>query len=220
MARKGLSITNADYRLREELWTLRAAFRSKSFWFMALVPFTNGLVINTLVVHQVAHLVGAGYGEVLAASTVRLVGLLGSVGGILWGLISDRLGREIGYTTGGFAAFIGVLHLAFLRDTSSSWILYSFVAFYGLGHGSMAPITAAKTSDLFPGRSLGKILGILSSGFGLGGALGVYAGGYFYDLTGEYLLSFVLVLFAIGIGVVGIWMASKNSPPKRAVSST
>ncbi|UCF55722.1 MAG: MFS transporter, partial [Deltaproteobacteria bacterium] len=103
---------------------------------------------------------------------------------------------------------VGVLLFLFARDTTSPWLIYGFVILYGLGSGSMGPIYAATTADFFPGNSLGRILGTLSIGFGLGGALGPYVGGHFYDHVGSYTLSFLLGMLSIGLGVLGIWMAA------------
>jgi MFS family permease len=193
-------------------WSLRMATRARAFWFMGVASITYGFMMNILVVHLAAHVVDMGYRPVLAASLLGTMGLLASIGGIMGGSLSDRLGREIGYTIGGTAAFIGVLHLLFVRDTSTPWMLWLFVILFGLGQGTMSPISAAKVGDLFPGASLGKIFGILSTCFGVGGALGAYAGGYLYDITGSYSIPFVLVLMSICLGVAGIWLASAPLP--------
>lgn len=189
-------------------WTLRAALCTRPLWWMVLMNFCAGFQTHMLVVHQAAHIVDAGYSRILAASLVGLVSLLASAGGILCGFLSDRVGREIAYTLGGSAAFMGVLFFLFVWDTTSPWILSGFVIFYGLGLGSTWPVGAAAIGDLFPGDSLGRILGIMTIGFGLGGALGTYIGGYLYDIVGSYTFPFLLVLVSIILGILGIWMAS------------
>ncbi len=191
-----------------EQWTLRAAICTRVFWWMALVNFSVGFFVHMLLVHQVAHVVDAGYSTTLAALLVGLVGLLRSVGGVLCGLLSDRVGREIGYTLGSGSAFVGIVIFLLVRNTTSPWMLYAFVFLFGLGSGSFGPTTAAATSDLFLGNSLGRIMGTLSIGWGLGGALGPYLGGYFYDHRGSYTLPFLLVLVNICLGLLGIWMAA------------
>ncbi|RMF85958.1 MAG: MFS transporter [Nitrospinota bacterium] len=196
-------------------WTLRTALRTRAFWWMALVVFSLSFHTNTLVVHQAAHIVDAGYSRILAASLVGMVGLLRSIGGILGGALSDRVGREVGYTLGSGAAFVGILLFLLVQDTSAPWMLYAFVLLYGLGYGSMGPIYAATLADLFPGNSLGRILGILEIGFGLGGAVGAYTGGYLYDRLGNYTLSLQLLLVSVCLGALGIWMAG----PRHRIAS-
>ncbi|MBW1771979.1 MAG: MFS transporter, partial [Deltaproteobacteria bacterium] len=49
---------------------------------------------------------------------------------------------------------------------------------------------------------------VMTMGFGVGSAFGAYIGGYFYDLTGSYLIPFMLVLGSIVVAALGIWMAA------------
>jgi MFS family permease len=189
-------------------WTLKRACFTRSFWWAGLIFFSHGFLINMLVVHQAIYVVDKGYSPLLAAILVGLVGLLGSVGGIFFGFFSDRAGREVSFTAGTGAAFLGVLLLILLKDTSPIWMLYAFAILYGLGVGGMNPTTATTIGDLFPGNSLGRILSIMTMKFGFGGALGAFVGGYFYDKMGSYFIPFLLLLVSIVIGNIAIWMAA------------
>jgi MFS family permease len=193
--------------VKTENWILKEALCTRPFWALFLVTFCNGLLINTMLVHQTIYLVDVGHSQILAASILGLVGLLGSVGGILFGLFSDRFGREIAYTLGSTLALAGALFLPFVGDTTHLWMLYGFAVLYGLGYGSTPSLTASKTGDLFPGSSLGRIMSTQAISFGSGGAIGPYVGGYFYDKMGNYFYPFLLVLLSIVVGIIGIWMA-------------
>lgn len=199
---------NTPSRALSEQWTLRSSLRATAFWWMYLVNIASGFSINLLVVHQAAHVVDAGYSPALAAFHVGLIGLFRSAGGVLCGFISDRVGRETGYTIGGSAAIVGIVFLLLVRDTTSPWMLYAFVILHGLGSGAIGPIGAAATADLFPGNSLGRIFGAFVIGWGLAGALGAYLGGYFYDRVGSYTIPFLLLSISIWLGIIGIWMAA------------
>jgi len=87
-------------------------------------------------------------------------------------------------------------------------MLYGYSILFGLGYGSGGSIGAAATADLFPGNSLGRIMGTSVIGWGLAGALGAYLGGYFYDHVGSYTLPFLFVLISICLGILGMWMAA------------
>jgi MFS family permease len=193
--------------LLSDQWTLKAAIRTGTFWWIGVVYFCMGFILSMVVVHQAAHVVDAGYGVTIAALTVGLVGLLRSGGNIFFGLLSDRIGRELGYTLGSGAALVGFLFFLLVRDTTAPWKLYAFVILFGLGSGCTGPIIAAATADLFPGNYLGRIIGMFVIGFGVGGALGPYLGGYLYDRTGSYTFPFLLVMAIICLGILGIWMA-------------
>ena len=199
-------------------WTLRAALCSSGFWWMGLSFFCVGFATSMLVVHQAAYIVDAGYGVTLAALLVGLLGLLRSMGGILFGYLSDRVDREIACTLGGSAAFVGVVIFLLIRDTTSPWMLYAFVIVLGLGHGSTGPINIATLADLFPGNALGRIIGASSIGHALGGTLGPYLGGYFYDHTESYTVPFLLVMVSFSLWVFTIWMAAPRHRRTPSVS--
>jgi len=103
---------------------------------------------------------------------------------------------------------IGVGALMILRDPSQTWLLYVYVIFFGIGFGSRAVIFSALTADIFSGKGFGSILGYSTVAVGVGGALGSWLGGVFYDLTGSYLVSFALSALLLSISDVCIWVAS------------
>jgi MFS family permease len=206
--RRGILHDETRISIQDVTWTWKVALRTTAFWFLGIVAFSNGFLLNTLLVHQVIYMVDAGYSEMMAASLFGIVGVIGSVGGILCGNLSDRIGRERAYTLGSTAAFAGLLFLMFIKDTSTPWLLYAFVILYGAGYGAVTPLVASATGDLFPGNALGRILSAQALTFGIGGAVGPYLVGYLYDRTGSYDMAFLLLFLFIALGVLGIWIAA------------
>jgi MFS family permease len=201
-----------------ENWAFKAALSSKAFWWVNLTSFCHGFLVNMLIVHQAVHIVDAGFSQILAAFCLGMVGMLGSLGGILFGHISDRAGMRAAITTGCGASFIGVTLLLFLHDTHSHGVLYAATILYGLGQASFSPVYVSAMGDFFPGRSLGRIMSTLSISYGLGGAISSYLAGAFYDHTGTYLIPFLLLLVNIIMGAMGIWMATRRKcHPKYAL---
>jgi MFS family permease len=189
-------------------WTIFDAMRTPRFWLLMVTGAGLGMNLNTLMVHQMAFLTDIGYSKFLGASLLGAVGGLRSLGGLSLGSLSDHLGREVAYSIGSVAAFIGITLLTSMQDTSHAWRLYLFVLMYGLGYGALGPVYASATADLFPGRHLGAILGVLEAGYGLGGAFGAFMAGYLYDQLGHYTVSFSLVLGAIALSCVSLWLAA------------
>jgi MFS family permease len=101
-----------------------------------------------------------------------------------------------------------MLFLLFAGYAESVWMLYAFVVFYGIGSGAMGPVPTAAVGDLFPGKDLGRIFGVLTIAFGTGGALGPYIGGYIFDRTGSYTLPFLMAVVGICVGGAAIWIAA------------
>lgn len=192
----------------QKMWTFKTAFRTKSFWCFLFMGFTQGLAVNTIVVHLAPHVIDLGFSRMLAASMVGLIGLLASIGTILFGFLSDRVGRESGYFMASTSGSLGILLLILTENSPLKWLLYVFVILYGLGYGGISSITAAATGDIFSGRALGRIISTQAVSYGLGSALGAYLGGYFFDLMGNYMIPFVMVLMSIIVGAFALWAAA------------
>lgn len=183
------------------IWTVHACLRSKQFWFLCASFFFTPLAVQGTLIHQVAGVVDKGFSAVQGAFFFGLAGIMGSVGKIFFGWLSDRIGREIAFGIGLGCAFLGVLSLMLLQP-GWPYLLYGYAVFFGLGYGSIAPIIPARTADLFLGPHFGKILGLLSIGGGLGGALGVWLSGKIYDITANYNVSFLISLVSLALAVI------------------
>ena len=194
--------------LSQKMWTFKAVLRSKAFWCFFFIGLTHGVFAHTIVVHLAPHIIDLGFNPMFAATIVGSVGLLGSVGTIVFGSLSDRVGRESGYFIASAGASLGVLLLIFVDGSSLKWLLYVFAITYGLGNGGLLSILAAATGDIFSGNALGRIISTQGITFGVGSALGAYLGGYYFDQTGSYTIPFIVVLLSIIAGAVAFWLAA------------
>jgi predicted MFS family arabinose efflux permease len=202
--RRGRSERSAN----EKQWTAKLALKSLQFWllFIARIGAASGTTV--IVTHQVAHVVDVGYSRLLAATVFGLAGITSSFGRVVFGLIADALSKQAAYTLNILMTLIGVGALMVLRDPSQTWLLYVYVIFFGIGFGSRAVIFSALTVDIFSGKGFGSILGYSTVAVGVGGALGSWLGGLFFDFTGSYLISFALSAVLLAVSDVSIWLAS------------
>lgn len=81
-----------------------------------------------------------------------------------------------------------------------------FALVFGLGMGGSTPVGTSIQADLFQGKQFGTILGTLNMGYGLGGALGAWFGGYVYDTTGSYGLALDAVILATFLSGTLVWV--------------
>jgi MFS family permease len=186
-------------------WSLGRAVRTAGFWWLVLLRFLSGLSFPLMNVHMVAFAVGAGVPPMAAAGALGSVSLVSLAGRILTGWLADRLGRASTLTLTYGSAAVGIIFLSFLAFGGWSGWLLAYVIFYGLAQGSGGIISSARAADLFAGRTFGTIYGWIVLSSGPGEALGVWAGGAIYDLTGSYLWAFAVAVVGLGLGVWTIW---------------
>jgi MFS family permease len=189
-------------------WTLWRAMGTKPFWSLFILVCCLGWLSNITSVHQIAHMLSAGFPSLLAASIVGLLSLVRAVSSTVCGGLSDRFGREVIFSFGALLCCVGLTLLVLLHAPAPIWLLYGYALTYGAGNGVFAAVYAAATADLFFGPHLGTILGVLELGWGLGGFAGSWFGGHWYDRWGSYHGVFALT---IGVGLlscVAMWLAA------------
>jgi MFS family permease len=175
-------------------WTLREAMASFPFWcitFGHLALGTGLFLINT---HAIAHFVVVGFDKLTASFYFGLLGFIRIGATVVWGNLSDHLGRNKAYAVAIFVTTVGVACLIAMAAGAPLWVAYLAILFYGIGHSAGNPTYGAVIGDIFSGKKIGLIFGFLEISFGLGSALGSWIGGYLFDLTGSYGWSFAVCL--------------------------
>jgi MFS family permease len=198
----------AEKEQDQNQWTARLALQSLQFWLLFIARIAAASGTTVIVTHQVAHVVDVGFSKLLSASVFGLAGITSSFGRVIFGFIADRLSKQAAYTLNILMTIVGVGALMILRDPSQAWLLYVYVIFFGIGFGSRAVIFSALTADIFSGKGFGSILGYSTVAVGVGGALGSWLGGAFYDWTGNYLVSFGLSALVLSVSDICIWLAA------------
>jgi len=201
----GYVIINREWA--ETDWTVARAVRTVRFLMLTLLITLFGAGYMMMNTQLVAYLTDKGYSSILAASAVGLQGFIYIFGRFLGGALSDRIGREKALT---ISAAIFILFLALLYAAGmvvSPLLVYLAVISYGIGGAMPLPALMAAVGDIFQGKHLGKIIGIIMLGGFLGGALGAWLGGFMFDRTHSYGPLFVLSALVTLISAALIWKA-------------
>jgi len=193
--------------------TIRDALRTQAFWLLSLSVTMTGLCNMTMVVHQTRLLVDMGYSLPLASLIFGMLGVMRAVGGLIWGPLSDRIGRSacVIVVCGISLVGLALLWLTSLVPAESFalriGLLSGYLLTFGIGYnGGIAPVYASAVSDKFAGRNLGTILGLLDLGFGLGSAVGPWWAGWMFDRYGSY--DAVILGVALGVVLTGLGLAA------------
>ena len=174
--------------------TLAQAVKTYRFWFLFLIFFSGmGVGETTAIAHQVYFFRDVGYEPMQAATIYGVFGVAFTVGN-LCGCFSDRLGREKVFIPGSLLSAVAVSLLFLITDTAQPWMPFLFAVSLGLGWGAAAPALLATAADLFQGRNFGSIMGCLVVGFSLGGAIAPWLAGFLHDRTGNYFITFLILL--------------------------
>jgi MFS family permease len=216
--RKG-EVVILDKEWAEKEWTVRKALRTFRFWAVTLVIANFAAGFFLISVHLVAYLIDKGYSPVMAASVMGLQGLINVVGKFVGGVLCDRIGREKTLTLSIGIFIVCILLLNVGGVVFSPVAIYAFTVFYGLGYGMALPSLIASAADLFQGKHFGAILGFMILGGFLGGALGTWMGGFFFDLTQAYQVNFGVAALVMVISAALIWKA-RPSRVRLIVSQT
>jgi MFS family permease len=200
-------------------WTIKKAIATRSFWLLTLSFFLGSFIIQSVFTHQVAFFVDRGLDALLASYIVGIVGIVSLGGKILWGTLSDKIGREITYTMGIICCILGMLWLTLFNLLPSSNLPYFYALFFGLGYAVQAALPPLITADFFEGQGYGGIFGILMIFVGIGGAFGVWFAGFLYDQIGSYVPVFIITILCAFFSCLNIWWAApgkiRRVPGKR-----
>jgi len=193
--------------------TWQRTLREPAFWLLWLMYFSGALaglmVIGILKPFAGEQLVAAA-GEVtqmqradLLARGVTAVGWLAifnAVGRIVWGMVSDRIGRTPTFV----AMFIfQALVMFFLGGLNTEVSLAVGASLVGFNYGGCFALFPSATADLFGPKNLGANYGWLFTSYGIAGVVGIYAPNTAMEQTGSYFGAFVLagVLCLISAGL-------------------
>ena len=198
-------IVNKDWAAIE--WTLGKAARTLRFWALCCCVFLEGIGLMAILAHQVRFAIDIGFGEMLAASAFGIYGIANVVGHA-FGFVSDRLGRELTFTVATTGAILAILILLQVKEPSQLWMLYLYCILFGLSMGLLALSNYAAIADLFHGKHLGSITGLVITSLGVGFAIGPWLAGFIYDMFGTYNLAFIMAMVTIGVSCFWFWVAA------------
>jgi MFS transporter, OFA family, oxalate/formate antiporter len=184
----------------------RATLRQPAFyvlWAMYFSASVAGLgVIGIVKVFAGEQLVDAARaaGELLteesasalmlgAAKAVGVLALFNALGRVVWGFVSDRIGRTPAFVAMFLLQAATMFALGGMRTETGLVIAASLV---GFNYGGAFALFPSATADLFGARNLGANYGWLFTSYGIAGVVGIAAGNAAKTMTGSYAAAFAM----------------------------
>ena len=173
--------TAADLSLKD---ALNEAAGQKGFWLLCLGFFVCGFQVVFIAVHLPGYLFDNGIAVQVGTTVLALVGLFNIVGTYTAGWMGGIWSKPKLLTW--LYLIRGVVITAFVYLPLSPVSAYAFGIAMGLLWLSTVPLTNGIVASVFGVRHLSMLGGIVFLFHQLGSFMGVWLGGYFYDLTGNY----------------------------------
>ncbi|HHC29191.1 MAG TPA: MFS transporter, partial [Rhodobacterales bacterium] len=189
-----------------ENYTLGEMLRTPQFYLVFLIFAVSagaGLMsIGLMKLYPIEALEAAGYGAVEAsaiAGTAMAVffSLANGLGRILWGMMSDKLGRRRSVLV--MTASQAVFLFGFTAMAGTPWLLYLGAALIGFNYGGAFALFPALTADLFGNDRVGQNYPYVFLSYGAGGIVFPILGGKLGDL-GNFPLAFSITAGACVLG--------------------
>ncbi len=193
------------------LVSLREFARSRVFhalfWSFMVCGFTTTGVIET---HLIFYAAFCGIPPVPSATIFGLLSGINLIGMVLAGYLSDHVHRPF---------FLGALYigraftfLLLMFIGPDFELMLVFAVLFGLVDYATIPVTTSIARSHFGIGRLGLVMGLMTAGHSIGGALGAYAGGAMFDALGTYVWVW---LAALAIALLGGAIAFTIREPER-----
>ncbi len=177
-------------------------YRVKEMWYLGLVYFMYGFSYIIYMTFFAAYLTKEmGLSQAEAGGIWAMVGGLSIFCGVIWGGISDLLGRKYGSALAYATLATAYAIFALVRNPIG---FYLSAAIFGITAWSIPTIMAAAAGDYAGSRLAPAGLGFITLFFGIGQAIGPAVGGYLADITRSFLIPFLL---ASGVAFAGMFFS-------------
>ncbi len=186
-------------------------YRSIHVWHLGLVYVAFGFSYIIYMTFFTKHLIAeGGYTQDEAGSLFMMMGWVSLVCGVLWGTVSDIIGRRRALV------IVYLIHAAsfslFALWSEPAGFTLSAILF-GLSAWSIPAIMAATCGDLLGPRLAPAALGLITLLFGIGQAVAPSIAGAMADATGSF---YAALLLAAGVALLGAFGAFLLRPASTA----
>ena len=189
-------------------------YRSGAVWHLALVYIAFGFSYIIYATFFAKYLQAeGGYTKEAAGNLWAIVGWISIFCGLIWGTVSDLIGRKYGLTLVYLTQ--AACYAVFALWRSPAGYVVSAILF-GLTAWSIPGIVAAACGDYLGSRLAPAALGFVTLFFGLGQAAGPSVAGALADATGSFGPAFLL---AAGVAFLGGLGSLLLRPPRTATKS-
>jgi len=179
---KGLNIMPGQMIRTSGFWLL---------WSMFVLAATAGLMTLGNVKSAAIAIDPAAAGW--AALILGVMSLCNAAGRIVWGAVSDKIGRENTMLTMFTVLAAAMFTFSYISTIAVGWITVMIVAsLVGFCFGGNFSLFPSATADLYGSKNVGKNYGVVFTAYGIAGILGGLVAGLFVGWTHSYMIAFLI----------------------------
>jgi len=223
----GIPETESDHQLRQnngprELittysWTPAEAYRTKSYWLIALAGIMCQYPLFFFVAHWILHARGAGIPAAAAAWTMSLFAIGGITGRLIGGWLMDTITGRYAFMLG-LCIFVIGSFLAIDVNANSLGIAFAAAISYGLAFGWTFTCMNTCTAHFYGSAAFPKLNGTMIMLTSVIGSPASAIGGKIFDMYGSYSRAFELNALLAVIGIVAMAFATMPHPRNAIVA--
>ncbi len=173
----------------EVSWTAREAAGTAAFWVISGVYVLTWIMLFFPFVHLPIMAAELGYDATSGASLVTAMGAGGIIGRVLFGWVSDHIGR---LRTLYLALAVEVVAFLLFAQFQSLIYLYFAAALFIAASSSATSLYPAVIADIFGRGHIGAVTGLSFSIAGAAAAVGPLLAGVIRDQSGSYQAAFYI----------------------------
>lgn len=176
--------------------------------------FVCGFHVAFITVHFPAYVTDLGLRPEVGAYAISIVGLANIAGAFLAGVAGQRWSKKSSLSVIYYARAIVIMGL--LMAPASELTIYVFSVMMGLLWLSTVPLTTGIVAQIFGVRYMATLSGIVLFTHQVGSFIGVWMGGWVYDLYGSYdIMWWAGIFFGMAAMVVHLPIDEKPLPRLR-----
>ena len=199
------------------VWTPAEAYRTRSYWLIALAGITCQYPLFFFVAHWILHARGAGIPAAAAAWTMSLFAIGGITGRLIGGWLMDTITGRYAFMIG-LCIFVIGSFLAIQVNANSLGIAFAAAISYGLAFGWTFTCMNTCTAHFFGTAAFPKLNGTMILLTSVFGSPAGYIGGKIFDTYGGYARAFELNALLAVIGIVAMAFATMPHPRNAIVA--